>query len=1047
MVWKLKGWTIVFSACLMMLAHSLSSQISWPQLRNFSIKNGIVDLPIHAITRDQNDLIWLGTPVGLYTYDGKIAIAFDGHEVLTHTNITCLYKDQQDRIWVGTFNQGLFVIDSKSNKVKQFKFDPTNPRSISSNRIHDLTSLDSGKLLVALEKEGLDAFDPETNSFYNIQLWREKTTINPNRNNTILSICPDPFQEDIFWLGTLDGLIRYDRSQDSVNHYSCNKNNSKGPSVLNNRENTMKAIYCEKNKIYIGTWGGGLSVLDKSTLTWKNYKFEAPFPASGMRNDVIQIAKKNEDELWILAFQQELGTFNKSSGEFSFHGYKNIRKLYIDDQGVIWFGSLYNGLYAYFPEMERCKKYSYPFDLTAMLPSSENNLAYAGVFGKSELLELNLKDQSYQSIPFIPFFDKGINFISDLQYSKDSTLYLLGISGVYSFDQDSKKIVPVFSPFTLANTKDKITSSTSFLVDSRNNLWYATKFNGLFRYNLTEGNTHHYSPKKDKGHTAWTSDLMEDSQGNIWYGSGSGFGYYNPDTDKFTGFSNSLNNSSPDSLPFSAITSLTEDSQGNIWIGSLNKGLGKISDINSASVQTFTTGSAPMINDVILEVKADEYDNIWMRTREGLSMYSQKEKEFEHFGKRDGIGNLRAIIPWKDSDMIITANGGYYHIPIDLEKNRKVLPEILIRKITVFDKNYPTKKGLNNLDTLLLDYKDNFFSIDFRSIDLSYPHLTKHRYKMEGLHDAWIDIGTRQNISFAKLRGGKYKLHIQAGYGNKLWGKEKIMHVLITPPFWQETRFWILSILLLIILISVLFKRQINVVRKKASLKADFEKKLSEARLAALQSQMNPHFLFNCLNSIKLLTLENESEKASDYLTRFSRLVRLILKNSKQILVPLSDEIEMLRLYIEMESLRFDHEFSYEINIDPTVDIQQSSFPPMIIQIFVENAIKHGLRPKDSDKKLEIGFTNNGDYLLCTIKDNGIGREAAGDLTSPGLRPTKSAIKKESMGISNTLERLKHLKQVHGIDVSIEIEDLFEKKEASGTLVIIRMNRRTIDHK
>lgn len=1026
------GWKTIIWGCMATLSISLNAQQTIPPLRNFSTHDGIVELAIHDLVRDRFGLIWLGTPEGLYTYDGKKAEPFQGNNLLAKTHITCLQKDSLGQILAGTFNQGLFLIDASRQITRQFSYDPNSTTGISANRIHDLIVLDSGKIMVAIEKAGLDLFDPISQSFMNIDLLNQEISNNPNRNNTVLTVCQDTFIDGVFWLGTLDGLIRYKMDQDSVDRFWCNKNNCTGPAAFNGRENTIKAIFCDENELYLGTWGGGISVFNKTTLKWKNYKFETAFPASAMRNDVIQIESKNNDELWILAYRKELGIFHKKTATISFQGYKNIRKMYIDDRKTIWFGTLDNGLYAFFPSMINTRKYFLPFDLTNIIPSPKKGFAYAGVFGKSVLLEINMENATYRSIPYEPVFDKEINYLYDFGYSSDTSLYLLGISGVYRLEESSGKIFPVFSPFLLPENDGKITGSTSFLVDSRDNIWYATKFDGLYRYALNTGKMNHYPPDKSEGHTAWVSDLMEDSNGRIWYGSGSGFGYFEPLTQSFHGFPNSLSRSEPDDLPFSAVTSLTEDITGRIWLGDLNKGLGKIIDTEKGIIQTYSTESAPMINDVVLELETDADNVIWIRTREGISRYFQEEDRFEHLGLKDGWVDLRKMIPWPENEMIITTNNGYYRLPTQQAFLPSDPPEIHLKSISVFDQKFKSPVAVNQLDTLLLNYSDNFFTLDFFSLDFNYPLLTRHIYKMEGLHDEWIDIGNRQSISFTNLRGGNYKLHIRAGYGEGLWGPEKTLLVMIDPPFWQKTVFWLFLILGFIGITGIAYNRRIKAARKKAAARAEFEKKLSEAKLSALQARMNPHFLFNCLNSIKLLTLENDSEKASDYLTRFSRLVRLILNSSKQLLVKLADEVEMLRLYIEMESLRFDHEFSYHIELDPTIDLQKTKFPPMIIQVFVENAIKHGLRPKVSDKNLEIRFFTQKNFLICTVRDNGIGRKAASS--------RRKALSKESMGIPNTMERLEHLKQVHGIDASIDIRDLFENDFAAGTLVEIRVD-------
>ena len=152
--------------------------------------------------------------------------------------------------------------------------------------------------------------------------------------------------------------------------------------------------------------------------------------------------------------------------------------------------------------------------------------------------------------------------------------------------------------------------------------------------------------------------------------------------------------------------------------------------------------------------------------------------------------------------------------------------------------------------------------------------------------------------------------------------------------------------------------------------------------MSALRAQMNPHFIFNSLNSIDNYILRNKTQEASDYLNRFSKLIRLILQNSQSSYISLQDELEALRLYIEMESLRFNHKFDYRVSIQSGLYPESIEIPPMLIQPYVENAIWHGLMQKKEKGHLEIVITREGDLLKCIIEDDGIGREASRKLRS-----------------------------------------------------------------
>jgi LytS/YehU family sensor histidine kinase len=225
-------------------------------------------------------------------------------------------------------------------------------------------------------------------------------------------------------------------------------------------------------------------------------------------------------------------------------------------------------------------------------------------------------------------------------------------------------------------------------------------------------------------------------------------------------------------------------------------------------------------------------------------------------------------------------------------------------------------------------------------------------------------------------------------------------------------------------------------VRRKEAEMLELEKNLAESQLTALKAQMNPHFLFNSLNSINWYIARNRPNEASRYLTKFSRLIRLILDNSKHQRIPLSGEMEALRLYIEMESIRFEQKFSYEIEMDESLDSEEVTIAPMILQPYVENAIWHGLMPLNGQRPghLRISITPENGRLHCVIEDNGIGREAAHILKGASLTG------RISKGMRITADRITILNQGERIEDLVQITDLTDANgNAAGTRIELKL--------
>ena len=229
-------------------------------------------------------------------------------------------------------------------------------------------------------------------------------------------------------------------------------------------------------------------------------------------------------------------------------------------------------------------------------------------------------------------------------------------------------------------------------------------------------------------------------------------------------------------------------------------------------------------------------------------------------------------------------------------------------------------------------------------------------------------------------------------------------------------------------------ERQNAIIQEK--LKEDYDRRIAEIEMKALRAQMNPHFLFNVLNSIKLFMVQNDAKKASVYLTKFSRLIRLILNNSQNKMVRLSDELEALRLYIEMENFRFNDKFDFTINVTESVKTDEISIPPLILQPYVENAIWHGLMHKDDGRgNLKIEVNRSNGTLKFVIEDNGIGRQKSKSIN------TRYQTSHQSVGMEITQDRISRANDIYGMNANVEVIDLKigDTDKSGGTKVVIQM--------
>ncbi len=330
-----------------------------------------------------------------------------------------------------------------------------------------------------------------------------------------------------------------------------------------------------------------------------------------------------------------------------------------------------------------------------------------------------------------------------------------------------------------------------------------------------------------------------------------------------------------------------------------------------------------------------------------------------------------------------------------------------------------------------LPFKENSISVRFGILDFVEKECSRLEYSLNqnGKTD-WNTANSSQLLSFPYLDHGDYTLQLRAISPNgKVWDSMNIP-IEIVPLFWQRLWVQVLIILILITLISLPIIYKIRQKRQREKLKLAYEKEIYNLKRKALRAQINPHFLFNSLNSIRLLVLKGNTEKASEGIATFSRLVRKILNHSEREVISLKEEMESVKEYLRLEQMRFKDPFEIDFKIEDGIELESIYIPPMLIQPFLENSIWHGLRYKDGKGKLNISIKkeDENDYII-KICDNGIGREASAKLSSDT---------KKSFGIRISSERLKNFNR-STVD-HVQIHDLKDDKgQAEGTLVEIRI--------
>jgi LytS/YehU family sensor histidine kinase len=335
---------------------------------------------------------------------------------------------------------------------------------------------------------------------------------------------------------------------------------------------------------------------------------------------------------------------------------------------------------------------------------------------------------------------------------------------------------------------------------------------------------------------------------------------------------------------------------------------------------------------------------------------------------------------------------------------------------------------------LQLRHSEQLIEFTFAGLFLTDQKGVRYRARVDDLHSDWTDLGGQRQIVLAGLPPGKFTFRAKAVTRGGVWSDEElVVPFVIRPPFYGTLAFRVGVISLMGALIVLGIRQRERTIRRRDRREAEINRKMSELEKRALQSQMNPHFIYNSMNSIQQFMIEQDIEGAMRYLTKFSRILRNVLNLSAQSRVPLTDEIDMIRDYLELERMRFPDTFAYRIDVDPAIPVHSLEIPPFLVQPQVENAIRHGLLRKGKPGHLVIRIRPEGPELLISVEDDGIGRAAAQQwkMHDPGAS--------ESRGLAIVQERLMHLHHGHA-DGTFTITDLFTPDgRPAGTRVDIKI--------
>lgn len=479
---------------------------------------------------------------------------------------------------------------------------------------------------------------------------------------------------------------------------------------------------------------------------------------------------------------------------------------------------------------------------------------------------------------------------------------------------------------------------------------------------------------------------------------------------------------------------ICQESDDVIWTALMGGGLGSL-NLNTREVKIYSRKEG-LASNTLCSILKDSNNRLWISTSRGISCFDLNTKTFRNIGKGDGLlindYNSDAFYQAASGEMYFGGVGGMVSFHPDSIVNNLAIQNkcrLVITRCNVSGMPCCLEKPIYKTDTIKLKKGDNNFQLSFVKLDFKNPEKIRYRYRLKEENSTWIETDYRhRDINYANLAPGNYNLEIEATNTLGEWDVSRALSIVIPLFFYETLWFKLFVFFLLVIVVALLIMFYNRQIRLEAKQKHD------ELRLESLRGQMNPHFIFNSLNSINYFISKNDKLSANNYIADFSRLIRSFLSNLSSEYIPLKTELCTLEDYLKLEHLRFNDKFNYEIRVDLSKKQKDVLIFPGMVQPFIENAIWHGVRNLENRKgSILIKFVwGNPACMKCIIEDDGVGRKQSEKYKDslPG---------KKSCGIGIVMERLKIASNSSEMNYTVNIEDLYPNKRDSGTRVIVKV--------
>jgi ligand-binding sensor domain-containing protein/anti-sigma regulatory factor (Ser/Thr protein kinase) len=1024
--------------------------------------HGVQQMNIRKICVAKDGKLWLSTSNGLASFDGSNIRLFGrgegGNMVMGNRKILNCYPDSSENLFCLTTGGETFYLHTKTGKVERLNIHiPSEDSSeFYSPQPYTEMLIDNNFLWIGRRKMGFICYNLLTKQ---TDAYHIDSTRNPYGSqyiNTVESIQKDLKRDEILWLGTSNGIYSFNKiTRELKRNFHCS--NPSDSSFLDALIGTINVSSTDTIWFASSFKGAGCYEIKSGKYTIYPYQQK-----SGYNISIFQ--PKNKDDYYIGSWESVPGIFNKHTHDYLFNirvsgnpPRLNMDDFIADDRGNLWC-VIFNQLYVASVQKNKflttpvrfiTSQSNYSNSFKKVIWDDKRKYYYACFDNSDAIVVLDSNKRMVKSIPVIFMGNNKEEItetnIQDIALDEKGHLWTCG-TALSVYDSSTNRMLPaqklypklLFEYYGFRN----LVSRGSYLYLQPSNAAYSTPYSAykaIYRIN-TSLHTYDSIPFPDSILSAnKAKSEAEKELGMLIIDKTGRYAYMSIhktviqmdlQTKKVRVIVNVTDKEYENytNMPWYAL-----DDDNDLWISS---GQGVV-EYDTNTLQPLRIFASEIDTYHLGICNADGKGVMCVLYSQGAILYDYRNNRQYHLSLADGLFTLINFgISCENNNLFVggTFNALQY-IPLSSVLRTHKERACYIADIQLFNKPYFTDTLPEFLHSITLSHDQNTISFTFSCTEFQQTPALTYRYKLEGLEQYWqYAYSASNNISYNNLPPGNYTFIALVMNADNTWSSKKArLAIHILPAWWQTSWFEILSLVSFLIAAYFLIRWRIKMVRRKERLKNLHEKELLELEAKALRAQMNPHFIFNCMNSIKSLIQQKNEDKAVKYLTTFSKLIRTIFQNSDKREISLFDEIETCRLYTQLESMRFGNKFSYSFIVDETIDLKSLQVPALIIQPFIENAIWHGIVPKEEGGTVTVTIEKKEENILCIIADSGIGRDLSRQNKFKGESPTH-----QSKGVHLTQNRLDLDNLLNERNAALKIVDKKDEYgRPNGTTVIL----------